>query len=155
MRTNPGAADPHYQALLALLGAAETVWSASRRFFDRWELGPSQFNVLNLLHEAESGLSQIELSRLLLTHRSNVTGLVDRLERRGLLERRNTAGDRRAYRVVLTGAGASLVEEILPHYYGGAVQVFRHVSAKAAAALTAELRQAAQNAERLAQTLPP
>jgi len=154
MRTKSGAADPRYQAVLALLGAADTVWSASRRFFERWKLGPSQFNILNLLDGHPAGLSQTELGRSLLMHRSNVTGLVDRLERRGLVERRSATGDRRAYRVVLTEAGAELLREILPLYFEGAVQVWDPLPAQRATALIADLRRAARNAERLAGNLP-
>ena len=72
------------------------LWNASRVFFARWDLSPSQFNVLNLLHLNPDGLSQTDLSRQLIMHRSNLTGLVDRLEKRGLVARREVAADRRA-----------------------------------------------------------
>src|SRR5215470_12401630 len=98
-----------YQALIQLLRTADTIWNASRLFFERWDLSPSQFNVLNLLYSERFGLSQAELSRQLIMHRSNVTGLVDRLEHRRLVARRDVAADRRAYRVVLTPAGKRLV----------------------------------------------
>src|SRR5258708_5027606 len=97
--------DARYRASLQLLRTADTIWNASRVFFERWEISPSQFNVLNLLHSESEGLSQIELSRQLIMHRSNVTGLVDRLEKRGLVSRKEFAPDRRAYRVVLTAQG--------------------------------------------------
>lgn len=106
-----------YDTLLKLLSTGEGVWNASRRFFLRWDLSPSQFNTLNLLHEAPAGLTQIELSRALITHRSNITGLVDRLEKRGLVKRHPVPGDRRAHQVELTAAGERLLEEILPEYY--------------------------------------
>lgn len=106
-----------YQALLQLLRTSETIWNASRLFFARWELSPSQFNVLNVLQDHPDGITQIELSRHLITHRSNVTGLVDRLEQRGLLRRGKVPGDRRAYSVALTTAGRQLLEEILPDYH--------------------------------------
>lgn len=102
---------------MGLFRAAETLWNASRVFFARWKISPSQFNVLNLLHGAPDGLSQSELSRQLVMHRSNVTGLVDRLESHGWVVRREDAADRRAWCVVLTAAGRRLIEEILPHYY--------------------------------------
>ena len=91
-----------YRALLQLLRTSDTVWNASGAFFSRWELGPSQFNVLNLLY-GRKGLSQTELSRELIMHRSNVTGLVDRLEVRALVQRRPVvyqmvAGERREVR---------------------------------------------------------
>jgi len=48
-------------------------------------------------------------------HRSNATGLIDRLEARGLLQRNPIPGDRRAHQVVLTAAGRKLAREILPN----------------------------------------
>jgi DNA-binding MarR family transcriptional regulator len=150
MRTRWGETNPRYQALMQLLRTAETVWNASRLFFERWDLSPSQFNVLNLLGSNPAGLSQSELSRQLIMHRSNVTGLVDRLEKRGLVERQDVAADRRAYRVVLTAAGGKLLKEILPRYYEGAARAWEHLPAERASQLISDLRQIAENAERVA-----
>src|SRR6266496_1133102 len=47
----PSLPGPRYQALLQLLRTAEALWNASRNFFARWDLSPSQFNVLNLLYD--------------------------------------------------------------------------------------------------------
>lgn len=44
--------------------------------------------MLNLLYGVDEGLSQTQLSPELVMHRSNITGLVDRLEERGLLARK-------------------------------------------------------------------
>ena len=145
---------PGYRALMELLRTADTVWNASRGFFERWGLSPSQFNVLNLLRLNPAGLSQTDLSRQLIMHRSNVTGLVDRLEQRGLVARREVAADRRAYRVVLTAAGTKLLGDILPQYYEDATRVWDHLPARRAAALIADLQKAAQNAENIAGDLP-
>jgi DNA-binding MarR family transcriptional regulator len=109
---------------MALLRTADALWNASRAFFARWKLSPSQFSVLNLLRGVSDGLSQTELSRALVMHRSNVTGLVDRLEHRRLVARREDATDRRAWRVVLTPSGNALLTEILPHYYAVAEAVW-------------------------------
>lgn len=117
MSKNNPSSGPRYHALLQLLRTSEAVWNASRLFFARWDLSASQFNVLNLLTDHDQGLTQIELSRQLITHRSNITGLVDRLEKRGLLDRQPVPGDRRAYHVVLTPAGRQLLAEILPEYH--------------------------------------
>jgi DNA-binding MarR family transcriptional regulator len=154
MRTKSDDADPRYQALMELLRTAETVWNASRLFFERWNLSPSQFNVLNLLHLNPDGLSQTDLSRQLIMHRSNLTGLVDRLERRGLVARREVAADRRAYSVALTAAGTRLVREILPRYYEEAARVWDRLPARRAAALIADLQQVARNAQHVAAKLP-
>src|ERR1700739_1960376 len=115
---------PRYDALLQLVRTAEALWSASHALFARWDLSPSQFNLLNLLYPEPAGVSQGELSRALIMHRPNITGLVDRLQARGLVQRRERAGDRRTNQVVLTPAGASLVREILPHYHPAAERVW-------------------------------
>jgi DNA-binding MarR family transcriptional regulator len=142
-------ADLRYTALLHLLTTADTVWNASRLFFARWELGPSQFNILNLLGGEPDGLSQIELGRRLIMHRSNVTGLVDRLEKRGLVKRRDAAGDRRAYRVVLTPAGRKLLAEIYPHYRAAAEAAWNGLSTTEIARVTAALDKVVRNTGQL------
>jgi len=139
-----------YEVLLQLLRTAEALWNASRLFFARWDLSPSQFNVLNLLARQPAGCTQIELSRQLIMHRSNVTGLIDRLEQRGLLKRNDDASDRRAYCVRLTAAGKALLREILPHYHRTAEAVWGKLSPRRAAELVAELETVSRNAETIA-----
>ena len=123
-------------------------------FFDRWELSPSQFNVLNLLHGRTGGCSQIELGRLLVMHRSNVTGLIDRLEARGLVCRRENSTDRRAFKVMLTPAGRKLIRQIQPHYHKAAEEVWGGLPLKRAKQLVAELVVVSANAERIAGEFP-
>ncbi len=141
---------PRYRALLQLLRTAETLWNVSRLFFARWDLSPSQFNILNLLCDRPDGCTQIELSRLLIMHRSNVTGLVDRLEARGLVQRRDSAHDRRVYRVILTAAGKKLLQQILPRYYAAAEEVWGALPARRANQLINELTRICANAEGVA-----
>jgi DNA-binding MarR family transcriptional regulator len=143
---NLSSSTKRYDALLQLLRTADAVWAASRVFFERWELSPSQFNVLNLLDSNPEGLSQSDLGRQLITHRSNITGLVDRLEKRRLVKREETAADRRAYRVVLTNDGSKLLKDILPHYYEKAEQVWDGVSNERIAELLTATDQVARNA---------
>jgi DNA-binding MarR family transcriptional regulator len=144
-KSTPGS---RYDALLQLVRTAEALWSASHALFARWDLSPSQFNLLNLLYPEPAGASQVELSRALIMHRSNITGLVDRLQARGLVQRRERAGDRRTNQVVLTPAGASLVREILPHYHAAAERVWGDLPAARAVAIAADLERVFDNALR-------
>jgi DNA-binding MarR family transcriptional regulator len=141
---------PRYEALLQLLRTAEALWESSRAFFSRWDLSPSQFNVLNLLHGLPAGLTQTELSRELIMHRSNVTGLVDRLEKRGLAERKSVPGDRRAHRVVTTRKGAALMRKILPHYWSAAEAALGHLPVKGTKQLLTDLGRISSNANLIA-----
>lgn len=139
-----------YQPLLQLLRTAETIWNASRLFFQQWELSPSQFNILNLLRGSSEGLTQIDLSRELITHRSNITGLIDRLEKRGLVQRKTSPFDRRVWRVSLTKDGSELIREILPSYYRLIEQVWGDTPIAKAELLAKHLKHLTTEAEHIA-----
>lgn len=80
---------------------------SDRRFFTTYGLSPRQFWALQHLEE-EQGRSMVDLSRVLLTDKSNVTAIVDRLEQAGLARRTSAAHDRRVFLITLTPEGTRL-----------------------------------------------
>jgi DNA-binding MarR family transcriptional regulator len=64
--------------------------------------------------EREDGQTLAALSRRMLVTAGNLTGLVDRAERDGVVERRPDPSDRRLSRVYLTPKGRELVHALLP-----------------------------------------
>jgi len=97
---------------------AHRAWQLLVRFFfaqrehlpslsAEFELSPVQCHVLHLL-EPERPLPMGRLAETLSCDASNVTGLVDRLEARGLVQRRPSSGDRRVKELQLTPAGSRL-----------------------------------------------
>jgi DNA-binding MarR family transcriptional regulator len=72
------------------------------------DLTPGQFSLLMLL-AANPGISQIGLSRAFGLDKSTVSPSIDRLEKRGLVERTRTPNDRRFYALHLTAAGRDLL----------------------------------------------
>jgi DNA-binding MarR family transcriptional regulator len=75
-----------------------------------------QFDVLAQLHRRPAGMTPGELTKELLVTAGNVTGIVDRLVERGLVERRAVPGDRRTRLLVLTPSGQGLVERAIPRH---------------------------------------
>jgi DNA-binding MarR family transcriptional regulator len=71
-----------------------------------------RFDVMAALYRAEDGLRMSDLSGVLMVSNGNVTGIVDRLEAEGLVERVAVAGDRRAIRVRLTRRGREAFEDM-------------------------------------------
>jgi DNA-binding MarR family transcriptional regulator len=70
------------------------------------DLSPVQYNVLRILRGAGAeGLWAGEVAERLITRSPDVTRLVDRLEKRGLVRRSADPADRRAVRVHITEAG--------------------------------------------------
>jgi DNA-binding MarR family transcriptional regulator len=66
-----------------------------------------QCDVLTTLSE-EEGVSQQELAKRLYVTKGNISGLLDRLEGAGLVERRRAAADRRQHSIHLTEAGREI-----------------------------------------------
>ncbi len=76
------------------------------------DLTVAQHDVLANLY-VEDGVSQQSLAQRLLVSKGNVTGLLNRLAERGLVERRSDPEDLRSNRIYLTETGRSLSSEAL------------------------------------------
>lgn len=84
-----------------------------QRFFaiaQEFELAPQQMIALRMLGAGPRKMS--ELAQALFCDNSNVTGIVDRLEERGLVRREAAEGDRRVKLLVLTKEGERIRAEI-------------------------------------------
>src|SRR6266704_3655840 len=77
-----------------------------------FELSPAQCHVLHLI-EPEGPIPMGRLAEALACDASNVTGLIDRLESRGLVRRKASAEDRRIKVLELTPAGSRLRSIVL------------------------------------------
>jgi len=75
----------------------------------------AQFNVLLLLRAAPEGLPLGELGRQLVVTKPNVTGLIDRLEQKGLVARADSP-DRRVTLARITPAGRRLTDAVSPDH---------------------------------------
>jgi DNA-binding MarR family transcriptional regulator len=75
------------------------------------DLLPQHAGVLRMLGQS-AGISQQELAARLGMHASRLVGLVDTLEKRGLVERQSSASDRRVYALHLTDAGRETLKQL-------------------------------------------
>ena len=87
----------------ALIQLSRLVQAVFARVADRHELPPMRARLLCVLAESPRGMA--ELAREFGVEKAALTGLVDRAEGHGLVERRAVPGDRRAISVALTPAG--------------------------------------------------
>ena len=92
------------------------------------DLTPSQFAVLEMLYHLGS-LTLGDLSAKALKSGSNMTTVVDNLERDGLVRRERDAKDRRVIYVHMTEAGSRKLEEVLPGHVAALVDEFKVLSA--------------------------
>jgi MarR family 2-MHQ and catechol resistance regulon transcriptional repressor len=92
------------------------------------DITPSQFAVLESLYHLGS-MNQGEVSTKVLKSGSNMTTVIDNLERNGLVKRERHEKDRRVINVHLTEAGKKKVEAVLPGHIAALVDEFSVLSA--------------------------
>jgi DNA-binding MarR family transcriptional regulator len=108
----------NHEALLSLVRTSALMQKLSDRFFAQFGLTDVQFNIMMILKEAgDTGLSQQQLSEHLIVTKSNVVGLVDRLERSGYVRRMAHPSDRRFNQIVLAPRGSAIVSKIEKQYF--------------------------------------
>jgi DNA-binding MarR family transcriptional regulator len=90
------------------------------------ELPPlTWYDVLAALRDApERSLRQVELAERVLLSNSGLSRLVDRIERRGLVERTSCPTDRRSFHVRLTDEGQEMLDAMWPVYARGVGEDF-------------------------------
>lgn len=103
------------QLWVVLNRALRVVAEHARRDMERHGLGPTEFAVLEVLF-LRGALTLGEVGERVLLTSGSVTYIVDKLQQRGLLERRTCAEDRRVCYAHLTRAGRSLIAEVFPQH---------------------------------------
>ena len=74
----------------------------------------AQWSVLRILWDIE-GLTQVELAERMRVEKASLTGVLEGMERRGLILRVRNDEDRRKINITLTAQGRRLKPELLPH----------------------------------------
>jgi MarR family 2-MHQ and catechol resistance regulon transcriptional repressor len=114
----PEAATAEQRALklwVVLARAQAAIESRLQASLARHELTLTEFGILEVLfHRGPLLLGEVQ--RRILVSSGGVTYLVDRLERKGLVERRECPEDRRARYAALTPAGEALIGGLFPEH---------------------------------------
>ncbi len=109
-RVHPEAATEAWKLLLALLLAERPprIPAVAQEF----DLSPMGVHTMRML-EPGIELPMSALAETVGCDASNITGIVDRMEARGLIERRDSPRDRRVKLIALTGEGATVRERLM------------------------------------------
>lgn len=110
---------PPHEALLSIYYTASRARKKAGEFFRLHGLTDVQFNVLSLLkHQSGDigGLTQVELSRMMLVNRANITTLIDRMEKADLVARKPVPDDRRYNIIQLTEHGKEMYKAVAGVY---------------------------------------
>lgn len=100
------------EAVTALLRAADEATRVLDSFFEPYGITGQQYNVLRILRGAGEPLPTMEVAARMMQKTPGLTGILDRLERKGLLRRDRSQEDRRVWLCSITHQGRELVTRI-------------------------------------------
>ncbi len=100
------------------------------RLRERFELTLPRFDLMAQLEKLPEGdgMTLGDVSRRMMVSNGNVTGLVERLVRDGLIERIHNPADRRATAVRLTGTGRAAFADMAREHEGWVADAFSELS---------------------------
>jgi len=108
-----------HEALLNTYYTASCLRKKASEFLRPFGLTDVQFNLMMLLEYQSGpgeGLSQAQLSNMMLVNRANITSLIDRMEKASFVVRTPAPSDRRSNIIELTVRGRKLLAQIEPLY---------------------------------------
>ena len=121
VRKHPDLDPSACEAYLNLLRAGDEAYRQSESFLNEHGMTPGRFTVLMLLYDKLAGTTiphtPADLAEKAGVTRATITGLVDTLERDGLVTRQHDAHDRRMMLIHLTPKGVTTLESILPGHF--------------------------------------
>jgi len=119
------------EACLAFLRTTADVQGALETHFARYNLSMGKFTLLmQLLQADKQGLTPSECAGRSGVTRATITGLLDGLERDGLVERQPFPDDRRMLSVHLTEKGRNLLTQMLPDHFCRTTELMAHLTTK-------------------------
>jgi DNA-binding MarR family transcriptional regulator len=115
---------------VALLQAADVLGQEAEQLLKAAGLTGAQYNVLRILRGAEpAGLPCRGIGERMISHDPDMTRLLDRLEKRGLITRMRQTDDRRVVKTRITPQALSLLKTLDQPIRELHKRQFRHMSA--------------------------
>jgi DNA-binding MarR family transcriptional regulator len=115
---------------VALLQTADALSQEAEQFLKATGLTGTQYNVLRILRGAEpQGLPCRGISDRMISHDPDMTRLLDRMEKRGLITRERQTDDRRVVKTRITPQALSLLKTLDQPVHELHKRQFRHMPA--------------------------
>src|SRR5437867_8963644 len=130
------AACPEEAAFLDLLRTTDMLSRGPAQVLKTEDLSATQYNVLRILRGAPQGLSCGEIASRMITRDPDVTRLLDRLEKRGLISRCRETKDRRTVMTRITPDGLKLLARLDEPVQSGHRRQLGHLGRERLRALT-------------------
>jgi DNA-binding MarR family transcriptional regulator len=131
---------PEEAVFLDLMRTTDMLSRGLVRVLKSEDLSPTQYNVLRILRGSPDGLACGEISSRMITRDPDVTRLLDRLEKRGLISRCRETKDRRTVLARIAMEGLKLLARLDEPVQTAHRQQLGHLGSEGMRALTELLR---------------
>lgn len=95
-----------------IIFSANWLQEKIRIFFDAEDITPQQYNILRILRGSKQPLSTLQIRERMLDKMSDTSRIVERLLKKGLVEKKVCTHDKRMVDVVISRKGAALLEKL-------------------------------------------
>ena len=102
----------YHKMTINLIYTYNWVMEQSRKFFEKADLTPQQFNILRILRGAAEPLSTLQIRQRMLDKMSDTSRIVDRLVKKNLVKKVVCKSDRRLVDVTISEKGLGLLEKL-------------------------------------------
>lgn len=108
----------HQKAVINLIFTYNWLINKQQELLKPFGITPQQFNILRILKgTSPKGISGTVIKSRMLDKNSDISRLLDRMARKGLVEKRICPADKRASDIFITQEGVSILEKLRPHQH--------------------------------------
>ena len=102
----------YQKTVVNLIYTYNWVMERNKKFFEKGDITPQQFNILRILRGAGKPLSTLQIRQRMLDKMSDTSRIVDRLLLKGLVKKVVCESDRRLVDVSISDKGLELLEKL-------------------------------------------
>src|SRR5574343_1417816 len=102
----------YHKAVVNLIFTHNWLMDNVKKIFDKGDVTPQQYNILRILRGAKQPLSTLQIRERMLDKMSDTSRIVDRLIKKGMVEKKVSATDKRLVDVNISKKGLQLLERL-------------------------------------------
>ncbi|NCI48495.1 MarR family transcriptional regulator [Sediminibacterium roseum] len=102
----------YQKATVNIIFSAGWLHERIRSLLETEDITPQQYNILRILRGSKTPLSTLQIRERMLDKMSDTSRIVERLQKKGLVEKKTCPSDKRLVDVIISKKGISLLEKL-------------------------------------------
>lgn len=102
----------HHKATVNILFSSNWLMENIKKFLQSEDITPQQYNILRILRGSKKPLSTLQIRERMLDKMSDTSRIVDRLLKKGLVEKKTSQNDKRLVDVTISSKGLEILGKL-------------------------------------------